>query len=388
MGLLLETCDLIVLAQTMELSNPIGRAAVSEFDRLFRLAFGALVESIVDVSERWDDGQRGAESDTKLIDCLEPLTEKLLNRWLLHSRSLRLSVLEKAMEEKDWNSLVDFTRRFGGDLFTQSFFHTGNVRAILHQGVGNWLTSVQAEADPAHHFRLLDELDRSIPKAEAVAKLEIIFEAILEHYSEYKDYNNIATQSDRGEMLYVLLDFLRLKVRYERVVWNLRPVFFAHEVLVRARRMRAAGLWQKTFRAKTKKAADWHDRRLAELVEQYGLKLPSVADRLGERFVRPLTLDRIRALVRPAITEAREDRKRKSFGILEQEIERFAKEPTGAGLDVPAWLVALEREVDDAERLRGREPRTYVPQAELSFEDVLGQLEAWEPAERKPEEKD
>lgn len=383
LGLLSETCDLVVLAQTMELSNPIGRAAVSEFDRLFRLAFGALVESIVAASARWNDNQQGEEADTRLIECLEPLTEKLLNRWLLHSRSLRLSVLEKAMDDKEWNALVDFTRKYGGDLFTQSFFHMGNLRAILHQGVVHWLTRLQQNADESQHFQLLDDLDVSLPKADAAAKLEIVFEAILEHYPEYKDYNNIATQSDRGDMLYVLLDFLRLKVRYERVVWNLRPVFYAHDVLVRANRLRAAGLWQKTFRAKTKKAADWHDRRLQELVEKYGLKLPSVADRLAERFVRPLTLDRIRALVRPAVAEAREDRKRKSFGILEQEVTRFAREPTGAGLDVPAWLVTLERELDEAERqrMRGPEPRTNLPQAALDFEDVLGQLEAWEPIE-------
>ena len=35
------------------------------------------------------------------------------------------------------------------------------------------------------------------------------------------------------------------------------------------------------------------------------MRMPTVADRLAERFVRPLTIDRIRALVAPAIDEAR-----------------------------------------------------------------------------------
>ena len=39
--------------------------------------------------------------------------------------------------------------------------------------------------------------------------------------------------SDRGEMLYTLLDFLRLRADYDRLAWNLRPVVLAHEVLVR-----------------------------------------------------------------------------------------------------------------------------------------------------------
>jgi len=41
--------------------------------------------------------------------------------------------------------------------------------------------------------------------------LSLILEAILENYGEYRDYNSTTTQSDRGDMLYTLLDFLRLR---------------------------------------------------------------------------------------------------------------------------------------------------------------------------------
>lgn len=383
LGLFRETCDLVVLAQTMELSHPVGRGAVSEFDRLFRQAYSALVQSIVEIAAVWDRTNAADDqiSDARLIECLEPVTEKLLQRWLLHSRSLRLSVLEKVMDDTQWRQLVDFIRRFGGDLLTQSFFHVGNLRAILQQGVDAWLTQLAQSADPSSRFGLLDELDRSIPRARACAHLELICEAILEHYPEYKDYNTIATMSDRGEMLYVLLDFLRLKVRYDRVMWNLRPIFFAHEMLVRGGRLRAARLWQRTFRDKTREAADWHQKQLHALMEKYGLRLPSIANRLAERFVRPLTLDRIRALIGPAIDEQRMGKQSPSFRVLQKEIARFTGEPSGAGLDVPPWLQTLEREVEEVEKQHACRVRKLspIPQAALNFEDLFGQLDSWQP---------
>ena len=45
---------------------------------------------------------------------------------------------------------------------------------------------------------------------EAAQWLGMAIEAVVENYGEYVDYNSITTQSDRGDMLYTLLDFLRL----------------------------------------------------------------------------------------------------------------------------------------------------------------------------------
>ena len=49
-----------------------------------------------------------------------------------------------------------------------------------------------------------------------VEHLSLVIEAVIENYTEFKDYNSTTTQSDRGELLYTLLDFLRLKTSYER----------------------------------------------------------------------------------------------------------------------------------------------------------------------------
>jgi hypothetical protein len=392
LGLFLESCRLLETAQDMETEHPVGKGAVTEFDRLFRLGLRAQVESLVEISAGWTSSETASEegllsqqaADAELIECLEPLTESLLRRWLMHSRSLRLSVLEKVADAASWKSLVSFIETYGSDLFTQSMFHVGNLRAILHQGGDRWLAVLEDER-PAHaDFRLLDELDKGIPREQAVAQLEMVLEAVLENFAEYRDYNNIATQSDRGELLYSFLDLLRLKARYERVAWNLRPVFLAHEILVRRGRLEAAELWRQGFSRKTAEAADWHLKRLAELTQKYGLHLPTVADRLSERFVRPLALDRIRALVRPAVDEVRQGQPTVTMTALEQEIQDFAETPTGAGFDVPAWIAALEHEVEQVTAAPSQPGRDLVtlqlPQTQLSVEEVQQQIRAWTPA--------
>jgi hypothetical protein len=68
--------------------------------------------------------------------------------------------------------------------------------------------------------------------------------------------------------------------------------------------------------------------------------------------------------------------------MLRQDTELLTREPTGVGLDVPAWLVALEDEVDEA--LRPRHLRLddddlegIVPQVFLSQSEARRQLNRW-----------
>ena len=78
--------------------------------------------------------------------------------------------------------------------------------------------------------------------------LSLVIEAVVENYDQYRDYNSTTTQSDRGEKLYTLLDFLRLQSGYDRVAWNLRPVMTVHEVLLRHSRHDAARRWRRSLR--------------------------------------------------------------------------------------------------------------------------------------------
>lgn len=345
-----ESCRLVHLAREMEAESAVGAGAVSEFDRLFDTGYRSLVEALVRMSDDWSGTPAAVQSagaaDAALIETLEQLTEMMLQEWLAHSRSLRLSVLEKIPDEKRWQELVSFIEKYGHDLFNQRFLNLGNLRAILHEGVDRWLDDLESDASEQDQPALLRDLGTHLPRQQAVASLTMVMEAIAENYSEYRDYNSTTTQSDRGELIYTLLDFLRLRVAYDRVAWHLRPVMIAHEVLVQRGRLEAAERWRRALAERTAEVADVLLARYAELRKKYGMRLATIGDRLAERFVRPLLIHRLRALVPPAIDDARRGASSESFRILEQEIDELLEEPSGVGLELPGWLTALEEEVE------------------------------------------
>ncbi len=383
LGLLAETTQLLAIIQQMERKHPVGPGAVTEFDDLFDIACRGIFRCLVESSADWpaQTAQRGPKSelrDKMLLEALEQAAEGLVNRWVAHSRHVRLSVLELVHDREEWSALKQFIRRYGEDLFTQKFMMMSNLRGILHQGVDRWLRACEEEPEE-HHFRLLKDLDRRIPRAEAVRHLELILEAVLENYGEYLDYNSTTTQSDRGEMLYTLLDFLRLEASYNRVAWNLRPVVLAHEVLVRMGRHRAAQAWRALFSQRCEPIASEHQWRLEDLIDKYAMRLPSVAQRIGERFVRPLVVDRLRALVRDAVAPEPRAKHRRAFEQLLRGIETLASEPSGGGFEPPDWLTALEEELDAARGANRRESAAdleRLPQVRLSPAQAQRQLAA------------
>jgi hypothetical protein len=159
----------------------------------------------------------------------------------------------------------------------------------------------------------------------------------------------------------------------------------AHEALVRAGRSGAAELWRRTMAERTTDAADSHLKKLAQLQKKYGMRLPTIADRLAERFVRPLDIDRIRALVKSAAEDARQNLASESFRQLEQEAGQLAGMPAGAGLDLPDWLTALEEEVDQVcsgGNLRAGAPSSeqnrQPPRVRLSWAEIQAQISNWE----------
>ena len=382
LGLVRETCQLLDVAQQMEINHPVGRGAVTEFDRLFENGYQAIVRSIAASAEDWQQRKSlydPSRVDHMLTDALQRLTEKQLDHWLNHSHTLRLSVVEKLAEPDKWQRFVAFVQRYGRDLFTQKFLSLGNLRGILHQGTDLWLKKMGTDPDAVDAILLLQEIGDRWPRDEAAELLSIAIEAVVENYREYRDYNTTTTQSDHGELLYMLIGFLRVRAAYDRVAWNLKPVVWSHEILVRQGRIAAAEMWCQALEEKTAEAADLHWQSLQAVVGEYGMQLTTVADRLGERFVRPLLIDRVCSLVEPAMT-ADSSEGDEAFQVLETEIAAMADEPSGAGLDLPDWLVALEDEVtaarsrmnhtSSAERLAHR-----IGQVRLSWKDLIGQLE-------------
>ena len=431
-GLFKQACQLIETARFMEHNNPIGPGAVTEFDDLFHLGYVSMVRAVVRNAYEWrltelraskapvrvkgklarssakskkmaqelvsidqlaakidfdtHDGAALEELEPNseaLIDVLEQLTEVMLGCWLSHSRTLRLSVLETVDNSKNWQRLTSFIQRFGGSIFTQSFLRLSNVRAILHQGVGHWLQNVREDGFNEGLQPLLDAIDDgAIDSAQAEHELGVVLEAIIDHYSEYRDYNSTTTQSDRGEMLYMLLDFLRLRVRYDRVSWNLKPIYWTHEVLVRAGCHQTAQQWRRALAERIGRESETYIEHLTTLQKKYAMRMPTVADRLHERFTRPMTVDRMRALVGPAVRQYRETGETSDvFDLLIEECKLMMEQPTGVGLDVPQWLGALESEVDRVlESQRGFHQKPQYDQAvsfrSVSSDEIANQLNA------------
>jgi hypothetical protein len=168
------------------------------------------------------------------------------------------------------------------------------------------------------------------------------------------------------------------------MAWNLKPVVLVHEVLVHCGRKEAAGQWRRTVQQRTRSVANEHLKRFEQLVRQYGMRLPSVAQRLDERFVRPLDIDRLCALVRPAVEELRAGGMPVAFTFLEEEIAQLTEEPGGVGFEVPGWLESLEEEVsrldnrvpDEEEELADTDPA--MPQVRLSRTEIERQIEEWD----------
>ncbi len=355
LGMFAQTHELCATALAMERNHAVGAGAVTEFDELFKIAFSSMVEALSQAHRQHfaplerdsgsaDEGTNQTRAQS-LFDCVELLTESMLLMWLDHSRTLRLSVLEKVSDKSSWNRLVEFVTLYGGDLFTQRLLQLGNVRAILHQGTDVWLTQLQDSPD-AEHLKIVRELDRSIPLPKAARYLTLVFEAIIENYNEYRDFNSTTTQSDRGDLLYMFLDFLRLRVRYDRVCWHLRPVIWAHRILVQARENRVARMWRRSLSERVGPEADRYLEKFKKLRQQYSMQMMTVHDRLAERFVHPMQIDRMRSLVPQAMSRPGSRESQRAFDVLEHEADQLTNQPMGIGMDLPNWLAAVEEEVE------------------------------------------
>jgi hypothetical protein len=377
-GHLNETRKLMDTARRMERNFPPGPGAITQYDQLYELGFGEMVESLVRAAAHTPNAE---DADDNLLACLEDMTEMLLLCWLEHSKTLRLSTLERVRNKDKWQQLVDFIKRYGVDLFDQGFLNLSNLRAILHEGVECWLDQLE-EHDQGPSFRLLEDIGQEVTRDDAVSHLTLVLEAIVENYHEYNDYNSSTTQSDRGDMLYMLLDFLRLLADYERVMWNLKPIIQAHEILVRRGCNESAQRWRRALSERIGNEADVYEKKLAALQKSYAMRMVSVASRIHERFLRPMTIDRMRALVEPAVFEADQAPPHHAFDILADEAALLIREPTGTGLDTPAWLQSIEDEIDRIEqhrRLGAYDIRDILPtDCHKTLDDIFLELEDWE----------
>ena len=303
LGLLRETWHMLRTAYQMERASRPQGLAVTEFDRLFRIALKSTLEAVVEASAKW---KAGRFSDEELIELVGSIVELYLDQWLEHSSTMRLSSVEALKLDGVWDETRSFIQQYGGDFFHARQLTLGNVRAILHQGVDRYLAYLAENEDPLHPVALLADLERGAVDRDAVSEhLRLIYQVVVERYDRFLEYNTTTTQSDYGNMFFCLLDFLRLETAYDRDAWNLLPVSLAHEVLARMAKTEAARIWEDVFAVKTEEMGDRHLTELVRLERQYGMRLPSVTNHLQERFVKPLAVNNMVALLAPACADAR-----------------------------------------------------------------------------------
>jgi len=375
-GLLRETYLLLRLARSIEAGQSLPGPRATEFDRLFHLALQAVIDSLVEAA-----GRKNIDAD-HVLPGLQVVVEPFLVLWRDHSRDLRVSMLEVAQRDEDFDRLVAFIRRYGHDLFNARFLTPSNLRAVLQRGIGAWLDDLRDDADPLHPVLLAEELGDKISRAEAERCLHLVINTLLENFDHLRDYNQTTTQSDYGENLYQLFEFLRLKAGYERAAWQFRPLLIVHEVLAR-QHSAAAALWRVMAQQITRPVADKFEHELRELEKKHGMRLVTIAQRFEERFVKPMELDRLVALVAVALEEAPERLDAEEPSELEQAIEPLAQTPSGVGLDVPGWILRLEQELQRVETARSAlvalaETLLQVPHVDVPLENLLRQFEDWQ----------
>ena len=290
-------------------------------------------------------------------------------------------MLETLTSDDDWQALKAFIGKYGAGLFHARFMTLGNLRGILQRGVAAWFTYSQDNPDPQNPVPLIDDLDRGRTVKDAARHLEMVLQAVVENYEEYKDYNTTTAQSDYGENLHMLLDFLRLKVAYQRQAWAMLPLALVHEALAK-HSSEGATMWERQVERLTAKEAGNFLVRLGELERQHGMRLRTVGDRVRERFVMPLALDRACALIEPAFDEARTESMQQALTQLEKGLQPYLDAPTGAGLDVPMWLQRLEVELHRVRMRRTAvanlaENLLQVPRITMSVAQLEAQLEDW-----------
>ena len=375
-GMIRETYQLLRFARSMEANQTLSGPRITEYDRLFQFGLQAAVEAVM------AGARHEAISSDRLMTALETIVEPFAVTWRDHSQTLRVATLELVTHERDWLKLIDFIKRYGRELFHARFLAMGNLRGILLRGVGQYLRDIQEEPDPLRPLKLVDDLDKTISREDAERTLQVILQTLVENYDHLRDYNATTTQSDYGENIYRLFDYLRLKSRYDRAAWLLKPLSIVHEVLAR-RDGTAAALWRKRVEAITEDSADRYVQDLAKLERSHGIRLATIRDRIDERFVRPMVIDHLCALIEPAIEDAKKPRDPDDISPLEKELAPFANTPSGVGLDLPPWLVRLANELERVETTQSdlshlAETAFHMPQVDVPFAFLVDQMADWE----------
>ena len=354
-GLLVETYQVLLTVQEMERLHPINGRVITRYDALFDLGSKGILRSIIVSGSKPGRQKWSLEVFIKLLD---QMMDILLQNWIIHSHGIRISSLDPFQDPRDWNQLKTFIQTYGEDLFSPIQMNYSNLQAIHHEGVRSWLESLKENMELNENSwrpdgkeiqgkKLITDLEAGkISLFHTQRLLETIVETLLERYDQFIDYNTTTTQSDNGANLYILFDFLRLLCEYDRLSWDLRPFINAHKVMVREKSYDVADSWFESIQDRSAFQAKQFIRSYKKLCIKYGLTVKTVGDRMDERLVMPMAINKLCALLEPSIQEARTGGETPSFTRFLELVKEFTADALGTGYEPPDWLEEIENEIN------------------------------------------
>lgn len=348
MGMLEETFQLLQTALQMErTSRPLGQA-VTEFDRLFRMGLASSVEAILHSAGRWKT--RSVQPSGMVFRRIHKLLDAYTDLWMRHSSSMRLSVIEDLHDDERAAEVREFITTYGDELFHTRMLTLGNARAIIHNGAEALLQELEQSADPHQSVKLLDDINSGvIERDDAIELAEFVYEAVVDNFERFLEYNTTTTYSDYGNRLYCLLDFVRLESLYDRFDWNTVPWQIAHETMMRHGNSELAAVVEDFLSDETREIANSFVTELESLEAEYGVRLPTLHDHVSERIVGSLVQNRMTAMISrcvPGVNGITEEDAEKNFQALRTEVGAYMQSRIGSGIEPPEWMQRLASEVE------------------------------------------
>ncbi len=348
LGLLPETFELLQVALQMErTSRPAGQA-VTEFDRLFRIGLSNSVEAILQSASKWKGEPH--QKVKNVMKRVQRMLDSYSDLWTRHSGSMRLSIVEDLHDDEYAKEVKEFIETYGEDLFHTRMLTLGNARAILHHGAESLFDELQETIALTQNVKILDDIESGqIDREDAAELAEFVYECVVDNFDRFLEYNTTTTHSDYGSRLYCLLDFLRLEALYDRFEWNTIPWQVAHETMVRRGDLEVAAGVEEYVSDESREVAGSFVDELAQLENEYGVRLPALHDHVNERIVGALAQNRMAALVPrscPGAAGLSAEDIEANFVTLRQEIADFMGARIGSGIEPPDWMQRLASELD------------------------------------------
>lgn len=384
LGMHRESWHVLQSAYFMERTYRPHGPSVTEFDRLFRIGLRSSLRNINRSSTEWQDGQFPKED---LVNTASEVIDHYMELWHQHSNTMRLSAVEPLFDEVLWSDVQEFVETYGSSLFHAQILTLGNVRTILQMGIGNYLEYLTKNSDPLKTPKLIDDLESKAIEVDNIEfQLELVYQIIIDKYDRFLEYNTTTTQSDYGEKFSCFLDFLRVEAEYERDEWNYLPFKIAHESFVNESQMEAAQIYEDLFTRRSNEKAEEHLSQLAKQQQKHGVKLPGITDHLQERFVKPLAVNRMLALVKLAMNDVQSNLEiSSSFERLCSEIEVYQNDLHGSSIEIPEWLRLLDIEVTKNESTTSKlrvdsldSGLVSLPQKSVPLAELQRQLNIWD----------